>query len=137
MKFVVGGEEYDLTRHEVEHRMRGVEPEEIRKHVVEMLGTVYPPKQVFGTVARRPRTSFTTMEAQRVLTKLGFRCRTVGSLPDGTASWSIDGGGGAATDPEGPSSRLEVLEAQLTTAMTAIQGLAARVAALEDKHDLG
>lgn len=138
MKFVVGGEEYDLTREEVERRMRGVEPEVIRKHVVEMLGTVYPPKQVFGTVARRPRTSFTTMEAQRVLSKLGFRCRTADRLPDGTPAWSIvEGRGDDAEGGEGSPSRLTALEARLDTAMAAVQGLAARVAALEGKRDLG
>jgi hypothetical protein len=32
-----------------------------------MLATVYPPKQVLATVSGWDRTSFTTMEAQRVL----------------------------------------------------------------------
>lgn len=138
MKFVVGGEEYDLTREEVERRMRGVEPEVVRKHVVEMLGTVYPPKQVFGTVTRRPRTSFTTMEAQRVLSKLGFRCRTADRLPDGTPAWLIiEGRGDDAEGGERSPSRLTALEARLDTAMAAVQGLAARVAALEGKRDLG
>jgi len=45
----------------------GVHPEPIREHLVEMLATVYPPKQVLATVSGWDRTSFTTMEAQRVL----------------------------------------------------------------------
>lgn len=144
MRFVVGGEEYDLTREQVELRMRGVEPEEIRKHVVELHGTVYPPKQVFGTVARRARTSFTTMEAQRVLTKLGFTCRTARNDGSEGPRWAVSGDAGPggtsgpaavleAPFPEDPASRLASVEAQLATAMTAIQGLAARVAALESE----
>lgn len=134
MHFTVGGEEYDLTPEQVERRMRGVEPEEIRKHVVEMLGTVYPPKQVFAVATGRSRTSFTTMEAQRVLTKLGFRCRTAGQRNDGTRAWLVDDGDAEVAQEGTPMSatlRLDAVEAQLATAMVAIQGLAARIASLE------
>lgn len=134
MRFVVGGEEYDLTPEEVERRMRDAEPEEIRKHVVEMLGTVYPPKQVFATVTGRSRMSFTTMEAQRVLTKLGFRCRVAGQRASGAPAWVVQGGSpDEDEESEERSSRLDALEAQLATAMAAVQGLVARVAALESR----
>lgn len=135
MRFTVGGEEYDLTPEQVERRMRGVEPEEIRKHVVELLGTAYPPKQVFAAVTGRSRVSFTTMEAQRVLTRLGFRCRTAGRT-DGTPAWLVDDGDSAAADERtstSAESRLDAVEAQLATAMAAIQGLAARVTTLESQ----
>lgn len=134
MRFTVGGEEYDLTPEQVERRMRGVEPEEIRKHVVELLGTVYPPKQVFAAVTGRSRASFTTMEAQRVLTRLGYRCRTAGQRTDGTPAWLVDGGDSETASERtstSAESRLDAVEAQLATAMAAIQGLAARVATLE------
>lgn len=67
--------------------MQDEPPEEIRKYVVEVNGTVFPPKQVLAHVTGWERQSFTTMEAQRVLNKLGFTCREAGTLPDGRAAW--------------------------------------------------
>src|SRR6476469_2562627 len=83
----VGGRNFDQTKQGVEEAMRSEEPEQIRKHLVEMNGTVYPPKQVLAHVTGWGRQSFTTMEAQRVLTKLGFVCREAGAEPDGRAAW--------------------------------------------------
>jgi hypothetical protein len=70
----VGGRDFNLTKQEVEARMKGEEPELIQKHMVEVNGQMFPPKQVLGHVTGWPRTSFTTMEAQRVLTRIGFDC---------------------------------------------------------------
>lgn len=70
----VGGRDFDLTKQEVEARMKGEDPELIQKHVVEVNGQMFPPKQVLGHVTGWARTSFTTMEAQRVLTRIGFVC---------------------------------------------------------------
>ncbi len=70
----VGGRNFNLTRQEVEARMKGEEPELIQKHMVEVNGQMFPPKQVLGHVTGWARTSFTTMEAQRVLTRIGFDC---------------------------------------------------------------
>lgn len=73
----VGGRDFSFTKEEVEARMKGTDPELIQKHVVEVEGQSYPPKQVLGQVTGWPRTSFTTMEAQRVLTRIGFVCTEV------------------------------------------------------------
>jgi hypothetical protein len=70
----VGGRDFNLTKQEVEARMKGTNPELIQKHVVEVNGQWYPPKQVLGRATGWARTSFTTMEAQRVLTRIGFVC---------------------------------------------------------------
>lgn len=70
----VGGRDFDLTKQAVEDRMMGADPELIQKHMVEVNGVMFPPKQVLGHVTGWDRTSFTTMEAQRVLTRLGFVC---------------------------------------------------------------
>ena len=70
----VGGRDFDLTKQEVEARMMGEEPELIQKHMVEVNGQMFPPKQVLGHVTGWDRTTFTTMEAQRVLTRIGFVC---------------------------------------------------------------
>lgn len=74
----VGGRDFDFTKEEVETLMEGEVPELIQKHMVEVNGEMYPPKQVLGHVTGWARTSFTTMEAQRVLTRIGFVCTEVG-----------------------------------------------------------
>lgn len=70
----VGGRDFNLAKQEVEARMKGEEPELIQKHMVEVNGQMFPPKQVLGHVTGWARTSFTTKEAQRVLTRIGFDC---------------------------------------------------------------
>ncbi len=129
MRFTVGGEDYDLTRERVISAMRGATSEPIQKHLVEIDGAVFPPKQVFATVTGRARTSFTTMEAQRVLRRLNFVCRQAGQLDDGTPAWvpARDEGGGEAT----LEARIAALEATLGTLQAAVSGLHARVSDLE------
>lgn len=70
----VGGRDFNLTEEDVEARMMGEDPELIQKHMVEVNGQMFPPKQVLGHVTGWDRTSFTTMEAQRVLTRIGLVC---------------------------------------------------------------
>jgi hypothetical protein len=70
----VGGRDFNLTKQEVEARMKGEDPELIQKHMVEVNGQMFPPKQVLGHVTGWARTSFTTLEARRVLTRIGFVC---------------------------------------------------------------
>lgn len=70
----VGGRDFNLTKQEVETRMSREEPEPIQKHMVEVNGQMFPPKQVLAHVTGWARTSFTTMEAQRVLARIGFTC---------------------------------------------------------------
>jgi hypothetical protein len=72
VRAVVGGRSFVFSKEEIEHRTRGVHPEPIREHLVEVRDTAYPPKQVLAAVTGWDRTSFTTMEAQRVLTRVGF-----------------------------------------------------------------
>jgi hypothetical protein len=70
---MVGGRELDLTADDVIHGMRGVEPEPIREHVVAVGDHLFPPKQVLAQATGWDRQTFTTMEAARVLKRLGFR----------------------------------------------------------------
>jgi hypothetical protein len=125
----VGGRDFNWSKQDVENAMRGQDPELIRKYVVEVVGTVFPPKQVLAHVTGWERQSFTTMEAQRVLNRLGFVCREAEVLDDGLPGWRR-----VATDgPGGPGllERVGALEAALATAQEAIAGLAARVRSLE------
>ncbi|MCB0962415.1 MAG: hypothetical protein KDA98_03805 [Acidimicrobiales bacterium] len=95
----VGGRDFNLTMQEVEARMKGEEAELIQKHMVEVNGQLFPPKQVLGHVTGWPRASFTTMEAQRVLSRIGFDCsqltggprRRAGEFALGAVRESIQG----------------------------------------------
>jgi hypothetical protein len=120
-RMVVGGREFDLTANDVLDRMRHVEPEPIREHLVEIGNTEFPPKQVLATVTGWDRTSFTTMEANRVLNRLGFNCCRIGHRPDRAKQEELS-----------PiQRRLSAAEAALTVAQEAIAGLADRVSKLE------
>jgi hypothetical protein len=70
--FRIGGETYKLSQAGVEQSVRHANPKPIDKHYVIVNGRRYPPKQVVSAATGRPVVSFTTMEANRVLKKLGF-----------------------------------------------------------------
>jgi len=120
-RMIVGGRELDLTANDVLDKMRNVEPEPIREHLVEIGDTEFPPKQVLATVTGWDRTSFTTLEANRVLTRLGFNCCRIGHRPDGAEQEEL-----SPIDR-----RLSAIESALAVAQEAIAGLANRVTKLE------
>ncbi len=128
MRFTVGGESFDLTPEQVIAAMKDAPIETIQKHTVEIAGQVFPPKQVFAAVSGRSRQSFTTMEAQRVLTRLGFVCRRAGQTENGALAWVAAADIGSDPSPEG---RVASLEAAVGTMQAAIAGLHTRVKKLE------
>ena len=75
VRAVVGGREFDLTKDDVYRRMRNVEPEPVREHFVVIGEKPFPPKQALAQVTGWDRQTFTTMEAIRVLTRIGFTCQ--------------------------------------------------------------
>jgi hypothetical protein len=127
---IVGGREFDETPEGIERKMSNVEPESIREYHVIVSGRAYPPKQVLATVTGWPRMSFTTMEAQRVLAKLGFPSRQgkVRTQPAASMTEATQGVGGRRLE-----SRMSSLESALAVANEAIASLTRRVARLEDR----
>lgn len=126
----VGGREFDMTREQVESKVSGIPAEGIQKYFVEVNGVEYPPKQVLSLVTGWDRQSFTTLEAQRVLNKIGFDCRPAGTPPRtgvGSAARATADEPGAAL-----ASRVAALEAAMATAQEAIAGLAARLRGVEE-----
>ncbi|MGH3403550.1 MAG: SCO5918 family protein [Streptosporangiaceae bacterium] len=121
----VGGRERDITKEEVIRKMRGVEPEPVREHLVEIAGTAYPPKQVLETVTDWDRRSFTSLEAVRVLTRVGLVCRRESEGQPTPVP------GAAGNQAAGIERRLSELEAALAVAQEAIARLANRVTTLE------
>lgn len=87
MRSVVGGRELNLTADDVIRSMRGTDPETIREHFVLIGDVPFPPKQALAQVTGWDRRSFTTMEATRVLSRLGFDCRRAGQSADGRMAW--------------------------------------------------
>jgi len=71
--FHVGGQEVSLDRTAIERAVAGKTPGRITVHAVEVGGTVWPLKQVLAESAGLDLLAFTTQEAHRVLTRLGFR----------------------------------------------------------------
>ncbi len=72
------GRSLEVCRDEVEAVARGLEPEPVQTHWVEVAGKRFPPKQLLAEVARAKgvplsRLEFTTMRARSVLRRLGLR----------------------------------------------------------------
>jgi hypothetical protein len=69
---IVSGHTYDLDPQRVEKALRGELPEPIYEHFVVINGRRWPPKQVLALVTGLDRADFTTHQARRALTRLGF-----------------------------------------------------------------
>lgn len=128
---VVGGREFDLTQDEVIRGMSDVWPEPIREHFVVIGEKPFPPKQVLAQMTGWDRQTFTTMEAIRVLTRIGFVCqRRVDGRPVLVPA-----------DPEEPGEhgtfpvdrRLSAMKSVVAVMQEAIASLAKRVYELERK----
>jgi hypothetical protein len=68
----VSGHQYSLDPRGVEAALDGVLPEPIQEHFVVINGRRWPPKQVLALVTGLDRADFTTHQARRALTRLGF-----------------------------------------------------------------
>jgi hypothetical protein len=131
-RMIVGGRELDLTAKDVVLKMRNVEPEPIRDHLVEIVNTEFPIKQVMAVVTGWDRQSFTTMEANRVLNRLGFHCCRVGQHSDGHRASEPETAG--QQELSSIDRRLSATESALAVAQEAIAGLRNRVAELEARR---
>ena len=68
----VSGHRYRLDRRVVEAALAGELPEPIHEHFVVINGRRWPPKQVLALVTGLDRADFTTHQARRAMTRLGF-----------------------------------------------------------------
>jgi hypothetical protein len=127
----VGGRRLDLDRRQVEAVMRELPPEPVREHLVVVDGVEFPPKQVLAVLTGWDRTSFTTMEAQRVLARVGFECRRAGQSTPREHFSTMGGDGRTAGSTE---DRIAAVEAALVVANQAIAALTGRIARLEARR---
>jgi hypothetical protein len=72
LTMTVSGRNYDLDSRRVQQALQGELPEPIREHFVVINGRRWPPKQVLALVTGLDRADFTTHQARRALTRLGF-----------------------------------------------------------------
>jgi hypothetical protein len=70
-QFTIGGVQFELTRDEVEAKLRAVAPEPVRELFVEVNGNRFPIKQALAESAGLQRGMFTSHDAMRVFRKLG------------------------------------------------------------------
>lgn len=73
----ISGHMYDLDPRRVERALHGELPEPIHEHFVVIGGRRWPPKQVLALVTGLDRADFTTHQARRALTRLGFTAARV------------------------------------------------------------
>lgn len=93
----VSGRKYDLDSQGVQEALRSALPEPIREHFVVINGRRWPPKQVLALMTGLDRADFTTHQARRVLTRLGF---TAARSPSHRAHHATSA---SAIAPSGPS----------------------------------
>ncbi len=72
VSFELRGKRFELSHADVEERLRHVEPKAVTKYQVRINGRGYPPKQALAAAIGKPVANFTTMDATRILSKLGF-----------------------------------------------------------------
>jgi len=77
MEFQLGGQDYTLTKEDVQDRLKHVEPEDVRKHYVVVEGRRFPVKQALAVAVGRPVTDFISTDAIRILSNLGLEVGNV------------------------------------------------------------
>jgi hypothetical protein len=128
MKFIVGGRELELTQSQVVEAMNGQEPELVREYFVELPCGWFPPKQVLAVVTEWERSSFTSHEAIRVLSRLGLVCRRVDELHS-----DVEPDDKSPVEPKGDSvdDRLREIFSSIKVLQAAVAGITDRLGKLE------
>jgi len=72
MEFQLGGQNYNLSREDVQDRLKHVGPGEVRKHFVVVEGRRFPVKQALAAAIDRPVSDFITTDAIRIFSNLGL-----------------------------------------------------------------
>lgn len=72
MRFTLRGKELNLTPEDIVAKLQGIEPEGSSQYHITVHGKSYPVKQVLSLVTGMPNIAFTTADAYRILTKLGY-----------------------------------------------------------------
>jgi hypothetical protein len=101
----VAGHRFNLDPATVEQAVEGELPEPIKEHFVVINGRRWPPKQVLALVTGLDKADFTTHQARRALTRLGFsaarraRARESGNSAQRRPLRGIQGSGPLVSHP--------------------------------------
>ena len=82
MRFVVARHSFDVDRSLVEQVLEHELPDPVLEHYVIVRGRRFPPKQVLASVTGIDRADFTTHQARRILTRLGFVAARLSRHPE-------------------------------------------------------
>lgn len=85
-RFTIAGRTFELERNEVEAAVATLLPDPLHEHYVVVDGRRFPPKQVIASATALDRADFTTHQARRILTRLGFTAARVGGAAPGEAA---------------------------------------------------
>lgn len=134
----VSGHRYSLESHEVEAVLQAALPEPIHEHFVVINGRRWPPKQVLALITGLDRADFTTHQARRALTRLGFTAgRAAGSRAQNPATSSAEPPRPTASDVTGrPEPSVEELRPFIGQ-WVAVRGAEVLVAAPSPKEVVG
>jgi hypothetical protein len=92
----VSGHRFDLDPLRVEAALERALPEPIHEHFIVINGRRWPPKQVLTLVTGLDRADFTTHQARRALTRLGF---PAGRAASRRGHHQVDSSAAAAAGP--------------------------------------
>jgi hypothetical protein len=79
INFIIRGDSISLNQKDVINAVKGLRPEPIRKYYIEIDSNRYPIKQALFAAAKIPLASFTSQDAFRVLKKLEFDIKEIGT----------------------------------------------------------
>jgi hypothetical protein len=80
IKFTIGGQEFYLSREDVDLALRTVEPENVREVYIEANDRRFPIKQALACATGLLRGAFTTHDAMRVFRKLAYSVGTESAI---------------------------------------------------------
>jgi hypothetical protein len=123
VRFVLGGQSYQLTRSEVEGRLAGVQPQPVGTHAVRINGNWYPVRQAFEVASGIPGTLFNSHTARRHFANLGLEIQGEIKHHDESASpviWQPLASGDAIAQEEGPWQTEAHVQASVISALRSL-----------------
>lgn len=76
-QFTLRGKQMDISKKDIENAVKGKTPRTIKAYYVVISGKQFPIKQPIELAFKLPAIAFTSMDAYRILTKLGFEIQQV------------------------------------------------------------
>ena len=74
-QITIRGKKFDVSKQDIMNAVKGKEPRNIKSHYVEIGGKEFPIKQIAELALKIPAIAFTSMDAYRLLDKLGFEIK--------------------------------------------------------------